>query len=100
MTAEVARRSAAGLGAPGWVEYRRKMMEAAQDVADAVIAYLTAGDEDGPRAAAAAQAIAAFQEQGAVARQLDVGEAVIEAERARAVAEDRAAWPRRLRAVT
>lgn len=100
--AEPARRSAAGPGAPGWGEYRRKMMAAAQDVTAAVIAYLAAGGED--RRAVASDAIGVLEELGAVARRLDVGEAVIEAERIRAVEEDRASGPRpparRLRAVT
>jgi hypothetical protein len=103
--AEPARRSAAGPGAPGWGEYRRKMMAAAQDVTAAVVAYLAAGGgDDSPPAAMAALAIGIFQDQGAVARRLDVGEAVIEAERRRAVEEDRALVPRprghHLRAVT
>jgi len=91
--AEPARRSAAGPAAPGWGDYRRKMMDAAQDVVDAVIAYLAADDDDGPKAATAALAIAVFQQQGAAARCVDVGEAAIEAACARAVAEDREARP-------
>lgn len=100
--AEPARRST-GPAAPGWGDVRRQMMAAAQACAAAVAAYLAAGGDDAsPPAAMAAFAIGVLQDLGDVARQQDFGEAVVEAERARAVAEDRAAWPRpgRLRAVT
>lgn len=93
--AEPARRSAAGPAAPGWGDVRRQMMVTAQAVTSAMAAYLAAGGDDasGP-AVMGALAISVLQDLGATARRLDVGEAVIEAERARAVAEDRAAWPR------
>lgn len=103
--AEPARRSAAGPAAPGWSDVRRQMMVSAQACAAAVTAYLAAGGDDasGP-AVMGALAIGVMQDLGATARRLDVGEAVIEAERDRAVAEDRAAVPRprggHLRAVT
>lgn len=68
------------------------MAAAARDVTVAVSAWLAAGgDEAGPQAAVAALAIGTLQ--GAV-RHLDFGEAAIEAACDRAVAEDRAAFPR------
>ena len=81
------------------------MMVAAQACASAVGAYLAAGGDDASAPAVmGALAISVLQDLGAMARRLDVGEAVIEAERCRAVAEDRAACPRprggHLRAVT
>jgi len=96
-----ARRCAAGPAAPGWGDVQRQMMVSAQAVAAAVAAYLAAGGgEDSPPAAMAALALGVLDGLGAVARRLDVGEAVIEAERGRAVAEDRESRPgRRLRAV-
>lgn len=103
--ADPARRSAAGPAAPGWGEVRRQMMVAAQAVASAVAAYLAAGGDDasGP-AVMGTMAIGVLTDLGGMARRLDVGEAVIEAERDRAVAEDRALVPRprggHLRAVT
>jgi hypothetical protein len=103
--AEPARRSAAGPRAPGWGDVRRQMMVAAQAVAAALAAYLAAGGDDasGP-AVMSTMALGVLTDLGGMARRLDVGEAVIEAERARAVAEDRAACPRprggHLRAVT
>ena len=105
MMADPARRSAAGPGAPGWAEVRRQMIAAAQACSAALAAWLAAGGDDaGPPAAMAAFAVGVLRDLGDVARQQDFGEAVIEAERARAVAEDRAAWPRprggHLRAVT
>lgn len=103
--AEPARRSAAGLAAPGWGDVRRQMIAAAKDVAAAVSAYLAdGGAASSPAAVKADRAIAAFLEHGETARHLEVGETVIEMERARAVEEDRASRPRppgrRLRAVT
>lgn len=92
---EPARRSAAGLAAPGWGDVRRQMIAGAQFVMAAVAAYLAAGgDDSAPPAAMAAMAISAFENAGATARHLDVGEAVIEEACARAVAADRAARPR------
>jgi hypothetical protein len=81
------------------------MMVSAQALTAALIAYLAAGGDDAsPPAAMAAMAVGVLQNLGGTARRLDVGEAVIEAERDRAVAEDRAAVPRprggHLRAVT
>jgi allophanate hydrolase subunit 2 len=81
------------------------MMVSAQACATAVAAYLAAGGDDASAPAVmGAMAISVLQDLGAMARRLDVGEAVIEAERDRAVAEDRAAVPRprggHLRAVT
>jgi hypothetical protein len=71
------------------------MMAAAQDCAAAVAEFLAGGGDAGaPLAVTASQAVGALEDLAAMARCLDVGEAVIEAERARAVAEDRAAWPR------
>lgn len=103
--AEPARRNATGPAAPGWADVRRQMMVAAQAVMSSVTAYLAAGgDESAPPAAMAALAIEVLTGLGAAARRLDWGEAVVEAERERAVAEDRAALPRPrgypLRAVT
>jgi hypothetical protein len=93
--ADPARRRAAGPAAPGWEDVRRQMMTAAQAVTAAMAAYLAAGGDDaGGPAAMAGLAIGVLADLGAMARRLDVGEAVIEAERARAVAEDRAAVPR------
>jgi hypothetical protein len=78
------------------------MLELAQLCTVAVAAWLAAGgDESSPPAVAAALAIGLLRDQGAAARHVDVGEAVIEESVARAVAEDRAARPPRgLRAVT
>jgi len=90
--AEIARRSAAGPAAPGWGDVQRRMMAAAQVCAG--------GDDSGVAVALAGLAIGELHGLAALARRLDVGEAVIEAERDRAVAEDRETWPRRLRAVT
>lgn len=91
--AEPARRSAAGPAAPGWGEYRRHMMARAQDVVALVTAYLAGGGGEDGRAVAA-DAISVLRELGAAARGYDFSEAVIEAERCRAVAEDRALAPR------
>jgi len=94
--AEPARRSAAGPAAPGWGDVQRQMIVSAQAVASAAAAYLAAGGgEDSAPAAMAALAIGVLGDLGAMARRLDVGEAVIEAERGRAVAEDREARPGR-----
>ncbi len=99
--AEPARRCAAGPAAPGWGDVQRQMIVSAQAIAGAVTAWLAAGGDDAaPPAAMAALALGVLTDLGSVARRLDVGEAVIEAERGRAVAEDRVARPgRRLRAV-
>ena len=103
MVAEPASRNAAG-PASGWGEYRRQMLAEARDVKEAVTACLRAGggDSAGPMAVAAL-AIAALLEHGEAARRCNVDEARIEAMIARAVDEDRQAWPRprggRLRAV-
>ena len=101
--AEPARRCAAGPAAPGWGDVQRQMIISAQAVASAVAAYLAAGGgDDSAPAAMAALAMGVLTDLGAVARRLDVGEAVIQAERDRAVTEDRASCPRpgrRLRAL-
>jgi hypothetical protein len=98
--AEIARRSAAGPAAPGWGDVQRRMMAAAQVCAVAVAQACAGGDDSGVAVALAGLAIGELHGLAALARRLDVGEAVIEAERDRAVAEDRETWPRRLRAVT
>jgi hypothetical protein len=103
--ADPARRSAAGPAAPGWGDVRRQMMVAALAVTAALADWLAAGgDETSGPAVMGALAIGMLQDLAAMARRLDVGEAVIEAERARAVAEDRVVMPRprghHLRAVT
>jgi hypothetical protein len=97
--AEPARRTAAGPAAPGWGDVQRQMIVAAQAIATAVTDWLAAGgDEGSPPAAMAAMALGVLADLGSVARRLDVGEAVIEAERDRAVTEDRETRPgRRLR---
>jgi hypothetical protein len=93
--AEAARRNAGGPEAPGWGDVRRQMMVAAQAVMSSLAAYLAAGgDDSAPPAAMAFIAIGVLEELGASARRLEWGEEFTAEACARAVDEDREAWPR------
>lgn len=98
---ELARRSPASPGAPGWGDVRRQMTVAAQAVTASLAAWLAAGGDDAaPAAAMSVLAVGVLQDLAGLARRLDFGDAVVDEACDRAVERDRASRPgRRLRAV-
>lgn len=83
--------SAAGPGEPGWGDARRTIMWAAELCAAAVTSLSLRGAGAGPAMAAAREATGVLRDLDARLRCLAFDEAVIEAERDRAVGETLAA---------
>ena len=93
--AEPARRTPAGHDAPGWADTRRLIAVTLQAVPPAFAAYLASGcDDTSPAAAMLGLVLGVIRHLEETVRHIDLGEEVIAEACARAVEQDRAAWPR------